>query len=234
MKRLLATFVAVVLGVGVVAGIGVFASVNGAEPAAIVAKQVGTKSTPKGDLPHYELHLNVYPNSSAAVPPPRADSPINADLLSGQPFYDPSTSIQVPANSVVTIHFTQYDSGGQIYNPYFAKVHGSMDGTMTWNGKKVTEIKTSDVGHTFTVHQYAESTQPAFFLSVPLPMNAANAKTDSNGYPVDPQKISVTFITGDAGTYVWNCEFPCGDMYQEFGGPMQQRGWMAGTFEVVA
>ncbi|HAN72669.1 MAG TPA: hypothetical protein DCQ36_13915 [Actinobacteria bacterium] len=234
MKRFLATVVAVVLGVAVVAGIGVFSSVNGAEPDAIVAKKVGTKSTPQGELPHYELHMDVYPNSSAAVPPPRADSPINNVLLSGQPFYGPSTSIEVPANSVVTIHFTQYDSGGQIYNPYFAKVHGTMDGTMTWNGKKVTEIKSNEVGHTFTVHQYPEATQPDFFLSVPLPMNAGNAKTDSNGYPVDPQKVSITFITGDAGTYVWNCEYPCGDMYQEFGGPMQQRGWMAGTFEVVA
>jgi hypothetical protein len=66
-----------------------------------------------------------------------------------------------------------------------------------------------------------------------LKMNKANAKTNKDGYPEDPQKIEVTFITGDPGKYVWNCEFPCGDMYQEFGGPMQTRGWMAGTFEVV-
>ena len=228
------TLLIVLAGVAVVAGIGVFSSFNEREPAVLVAKQVGTKQTPQGELPHYELHLDVYPNSSDAVPPPRTTTPIQANLLNGQPFYNPSTSLQVPANSVVTIHFTQYDSGGDIYNPYFAKVHGSMDGSMKWNGKDVTEIKPSEVGHTFTVHQYPEASQPYFFLSVPLPMNAANAKTDKNGYPVDPQKVSVTFITGDAGTYVWNCEFPCGDMYQEFGGPMQTRGWMAGTFEVVA
>ncbi len=234
MKRVLVTIACIVLGIAVVAGVGAVAAISGEEPKAIVAKQVGTMQTPDGEKPHYELHLDVYPNSSAAVPPPRAGSPIQADLLSGQPFYHPSTSIQVPANSVVTIHFTQYDSGGQIYNPYFAKVHGTMDGTMTWNGKKVSEIKPSEVGHTFTVHQYPESTQPYLFLSVPLPMNAGNAKTNSDGYPVDPQKISVTFVTGEAGTYVWNCEFPCGDLYQEFGGPMQARGWMAGTFEVVA
>jgi hypothetical protein len=234
MKRLLVTAITVLVGVAIVAGIGVFNSINQEEPAAIVAKQVGTKSTPQGDLPHYELHLDVYPNSSDTVPPPRTTGAIQANLLNGQPFYHPSTSIQVPANSVVTIHFTQYDSGGQIYNPYFAQVHGTMDGTMKWNGKEVSEIKPTEVGHTFTVHQYPESSQPYFFLSVPLPMNASNAKTDKNGYPVDPQKVSVTFITGEAGTYVWNCEFPCGDMYQEFGGPMQTRGWMAGTFEVVA
>lgn len=234
MKRFLMTFVIVLAGIAVVAGIGVFNSINQEEPAVIAAKQVGTMDTPKGTLPHYELYLDVYPNSSDKVPPPRTYSAIQANSLAGQPFYHPSTSIQVPANSVVTIHFTQYDSGGQVYNPYFAKVHGSMDGTMKWNGNAVSEIKPTEVGHTFTVHQYPEANQPDFFLSVPLPMNKANAKTDKAGYPLDPQKVSVTFITGDEGTYIWNCEFPCGDLYQEFGGPMQTRGWMAGTFEVVA
>jgi hypothetical protein len=233
-KRFLMTFVIVLAGVAVVAGIGVFNSINQEEPATLAAKKIGTMQTDKGELDHYELKLDVYPNSSDKVPPPRTDSALQGIQLSGQPFYHPSTSLQVPANSVVTIHFTQYDSGGQIYNPYFAKVHGTMDGTMKWNGKDVSEIKPTDVGHTFTVHQYPESNQPYLFLSVPLPMNAANAKTDKAGYPVDPQKVSITFITGDPGSYIWNCEFPCGDLYQEFGGPMQTRGWMAGTFEVVA
>ena len=191
------------------------------------------RSTPMGELPHATLDLAVYPNSSATIPPPRTASPIEAELLSGQPFYHPSTSIQVPANSVVTITFTQYDGGGPIYNPFFAQVHGSMDGTMKVNGESVSGVDVKGVGHTFTVHQIPESSQPSFFLSVPLPMNAANAKTGPEGYPLDPQKIEVTFLTGDPGTYVWNCEFPCGDLYQEFGGPMQTRGWMAGTFEVV-
>lgn len=235
MKRLLMTALTVIIGILVVAGVAFVGAANGAEPPALVAKVVGTKQTPNGTLPHAVLDLAVYPNSSNAIPAPSTPtSELEQQWLSGQPFYYPSTTIQVPANSVVTITFTQYDSGGQIYNPYFAKVHGTLDGTMEWNGKPVTEIKASEVGHTFTVHQYPEANEPDFFLSVPLPMNPANAKTDANGYPTDPQKITVTFVTGDAGTYVWNCEFPCGDLYQEFGGPMQQRGWMAGTFEVVA
>ncbi len=234
MKRVLVTLVTVIVGVAVVAGIAVYNSVAQAEPPTLKAEVAGTMETPQGTLPHATLELAVYPNSSDKVPPPKTPrSAFGQDWLSGQPFYHPTTSIQVPANSAVTLTFIQYDSGGQIYNPFFAKVHGTMDGTMTWNGKSVTEVKSDNIGHTFTVHQYPESTQPDFFLSVPLPMNKANAKTDKAGYPVDPQKIEVTFITGDPGTYVWNCEFPCGDMYQEFGGPMQQRGWMAGTFEVV-
>jgi len=229
-KRAFVTLLAVVVGVAIVAGIAVFNSVRQAEPPTLSAEVSGTMDTPQGTLPHATLELAVYPNSSAKVPPPKTPSQFSANWLSGQPFYHPSTSLQVPANSAVTITFIQYDSGGQVYNPYFADVHGSMDGTMTVNGESVTGIKPSEVGHTFTVHQYPESTQPDFFLSVPLKMNKANAKTDKDGYPVKPQKIEVTFITGDPGTYVWNCEFPCGDMYQEFGGPMQTRGWMAGTF----
>ncbi len=42
-----------------------------------------------------------------------------------------------------------------------------------------------------------------------------------------------TLVAIDPGKYVWNYDFPCGDSHQEFGGPMQTRGWMAGTFEVV-
>lgn len=233
MKRVLVTLLSVVVGVAIVVGIGVFNSVQEQEPPTLKAETAGTMETPQGTLPHATLELAVYPNSSASVPPPKTSSIFEDDWLSGQPFYHPSTSIQVPANSAVTITFIQYDSGGEIYNPYFAQVHGSMDGTMKVNGETVSEIKPTEVGHTFTVHQYPESNQPNFFLSVPLKMNKANAKTNKDGYPEKPQKIEVTFITGDPGKYVWNCEFPCGDMYQEFGGPMQTRGWMAGTFEVV-
>jgi hypothetical protein len=231
-KKFLVTIVTLVLGVGLVAGVAAWQIKRGEAPPPIEVISKGTLDTPQGQLPHYELKLDVYPNSSPAVAPPK-EPLLLADALSGQPFYNPSTTIRVPANSAITIKFRQFDSGGQIYNPFFAKVHGTMDGTMKVNGKSVTEIDSNSVGHTFTVHQYPETGQPNLFLSVPLPMVPSSVKTDANGYPVTPQEISVTFITGDAGTYVWNCEFPCGDLYQEFGGPMQTRGWMAGTFEVV-
>lgn len=231
-KRLLVTVLTLVLGVGLVAGVAAWNVVRGEELPPIEVTAKGTLDTPEGTLPHYELTLDIYPQSSAAVPPP-PEGPLTAASLEGQPFYHPSTTIQVPANSAITIHFHQYDSGGQIYNPYFAKVHGTMDGTMKHNGKVVTEIDSNNVAHTFTVHQYPEAGQPNLFLSVPLPQVPSSVKTNKDGYPVTPEKVSVTFITGDAGTYVWNCEFPCGDLYQEFGGPMQTRGWMAGTFEVV-
>jgi hypothetical protein len=61
---------------------------------------------------------------------------------------------------------------------------------------------------------------------------AADAKNQPNGYPV-PVDITFSFITGEPGSYVWNCEDPCGQSYQSFGGGMSERGWMSGTVTVV-
>ena len=115
MKKFLVTLVTVLLGGAIVAGVGVFNSVRQEEPPVLVANVVGTKKAPSGEeMPHAELYLDVYPNSSSKVPQPNTPSPINNVLLAGQPFYHPSTSLQVPAHSLVTIHFRQFDSGGQI------------------------------------------------------------------------------------------------------------------------
>jgi len=230
--RFLVALVSVLIGAGVVAGVAVFASTTSGEPPLLVATPTGMVDTPDGPMNSASLELAVYPNNSDQIAGPMEG--VNALYASqGWPFYWPSTTLQVPANSLITMTITQYDSGGRVFNPYWAKVHGTADGTMTVNGKTVSEWDVDKVGHTFTVHQYPESGQPYFFLSVPLPANGGNAVGNANPYVTDPKVVTFTFRTGAAGTYVWNCEFPCGDLYQEFGGPMQQRGWMSGTFEVV-
>lgn len=231
-KRFLVAFISVLLGAGVVAGVAVFAHATSGEPPLLVAEAAGTASTPQGEMPAAELELYVYPNSSDVVPGPTGG--VNAVYAqNGWPFYWPSTTLQVPANSLVKVTIYQYDSGGRVFNPFWAKVHGTVDGTMTVNGKTVTEIDPTKVAHTFTIHQYPESSQPYLFVSVPLPDLGNNQVGDADPYSSTPKEVTFSFITGDAGTYVWNCEFPCGDLYQEFGGPMQQRGWMSGTLEVV-
>lgn len=232
MKRFLVALVSVLIGAGVVAGVAVFASVTSGEPAVLVATPTGTVDSPDGPMNSASLELAVYPNNSDEIPGPMDG--VNALYASqGWPFYWPSTTLQVPANSLITVTITQYDSGGRVYNPYWAEVHGTVDGTMSVNGKTVSKWDPLRIGHTFTVHQYPDSGQPDLFVSVPLPSNGGTAVGNANPYVTDPQVVTFTFKTGEPGKYVWNCEFPCGDLYQEFGGPMQQRGWMSGTLEVV-
>jgi hypothetical protein len=235
MKRALMTLVSVVIGVLVVGGSVALFSAGAQEPEPLTAKVIGTAKTPQGELPHAELDLSIYPNSSPAVPPPAVDDALaQSQSVSQQwPYYTPSSNLVLPANSLVTIKITQYDSGGIIYNPFLAEVVGTVDGKATFDGEERTGIDPKNVAHTFTIHQYPESDQPSWFVNVPVPANSGNAPTDANGYPKDPHVIEFSFITGDAGEYIWNCEFPCGTGYVSFGGPMQQRGWMSGTVTVV-
>lgn len=232
MKRVLAALVALVAGAGVVALIAWQGNAQSGEPPVLVAKADGTTvKTPLGELPHVTLAMDIYPQSGQDVPGPTEG--VNAEYANlGWPFYWPSTTLQVPANSVVTVTLRQYDSGGPIYNDFFAKAHGTLDGTITVDGKQVKEIDPSNVAHTFTIHNYPSADQPTLNVSVPLPAVSANAKNEANGYP-KPHEVTFTFVVGEKGTYVWNCEFPCGSGYVEFGGPMSQRGWMSGTLEVV-
>ena len=47
-------------------------------------------------------------------------------------------------------------------------MHGTVDGTATYNGKEQKEIEAANLAHTFTIHQYPEGGQPDFFVSVPM------------------------------------------------------------------
>jgi len=226
-KRLLAALVAVVLGAGIVTGTALWAASAGAEPPTLVAEADGQKQAPDGrTLPHHRLDLAVYP-SAAVGPEGQPDGPD-----ANWPFFSPSTSLQVPANSLVTIRLKMYDGATPPYNEFFGKVVGTVDGKMTIDGKEHTEVKVANIAHSFTIHQFPEANQPDFFVSVPLKGVPSNAKNLANGYP-KPVEIEFTFETGGPGSYIWNCEVPCGDRYMWFGGPMQERGFMAGTFEVV-
>ncbi|MEO9140604.1 MAG: hypothetical protein ABI345_16270, partial [Jatrophihabitans sp.] len=88
------------------------------------------------------------------------------------------------------------------------------------------------VGHTFTLHA-APTNQSPLFVSVPLPAQADTApNAKGSAYP-KPIVVTFSFVTGSAGKYVFNCEYPCGDgYYAKFGGPMATRGYMSGTLTV--
>lgn len=227
MKRMLAALVAVVAGVIFVGGVAWYASAAGAEPPVLVATAEGTKTTADGrSLPHSSLELAVYPQAATGA----EGQPDGPDQ--NWPFFSPSTTLQVPANSLVTVRLKMYDGSTPPYNPFLAKVIGTVDGKVRVDGKEHKELKVANVAHSFVVRQVPEANQPEFFLQVPLHGVPPKAKNLANGYP-KPMEIEFTFETGDPGSYIWNCEVPCGDRYQWFGGPMSERGFMAGTFEVV-
>jgi hypothetical protein len=195
------------------------------KPMSAVVK--GTAMTPQGKLPHAFLKLATYPDSMAGEH--GKDGGAHPDWVS----YGPTTSYRVPAHALVTITIDQYDGGEKITNPYFAKVHGTVDGTATVNGKKITQTDPDSVGHTFTIHA-APTNQDPMYVSVPLPAVPDDRPVAKGSMYPRPNVVTFSFITKGPGTYVWNCEFPCGDgYYAKFGGPMSTRGYMSGTFTVV-
>jgi hypothetical protein len=187
----------------------------------------GTVKTAHGVLPHAFLNLQTWPDSMAGEH--SSDGGAHPDWVS----YGPSTNLYVPAHAYVTVTIKQYDSGGQITNPFFAKAHGTVGGTEIIDGKKATGTNPKSVGHTFTLRA-APTNQTPLFVSVPLPAVSDNAPVvKGTNYPA-PHVVQFSFITGSKGHYVWNCEFPCGDgYYASFGGPMGTRGYMSGTLTVA-
>ena len=193
----------------------------------VAATVNGTVNTPEGTLPHAFLNLTTWPDSLAIHTPDGGPHP---DWVT----YGPTTNLSVPAHSVVTVTLKQYDGGEEITNPYFAKVHGTIGGVETVNGKRVTEIDPKHVGHTFTIHMFPQSGQDQLFVSVPLPAVPDEAPVGDNGYPLQPNVVTFSFITQGPGRYIWQCEFPCGDnTYANFGNAMSSQGYMEGTLTVT-
>jgi hypothetical protein len=144
-KRALVAIATVLLGVLVVGGSVVALSWFDREPAYLEATPAGTMQTPKGELPHATLELEILPNTSAQYPGPAGGANVliennGVEQDEGWPFYWPSTSIKLPAHTAVTVTIKQYDGSSPPWNPYWAQVHGTVGGTATFNGKELAEI----------------------------------------------------------------------------------------------
>jgi hypothetical protein len=178
-------------------------------------------------MKHVTLALNTYPDS--AVPANfNSDHTDHADWVS----YGPSTRLEVPAHSLVTITITNYDGGEVLNNSFFKDVIG-VEGTATLNGEPFTSVPPDHVGHTFTLRPAPVNHNSELFVSVPLLAVAEDAMPDE-GYTDTPNVITFSFIVGEAGEYIWNCEYPCGDgTYAKFGNAMSAERWMSGTLSVV-
>jgi hypothetical protein len=220
--------VSIILGFGVVAGIAlIFRSDAGVgyNPDVLRATKTGPNSA--------TLNLSTFPDSMVCHP----DAP-NPEI--GWVTYCPSTTWELPANSVITVIIQQYDSASGLYNDFFSKVQGTVGDVATYNGKPMSQINPDDAAHTFTIQSEPNEPNP-IFVSVPLlgvPDNAnPNAVTvNGNPYP-KPNVISFQFRTGPAGhNYIWHCYVPCGNDRKSpygFTGPMSTLGYMAGTISVT-
>ena len=203
---------------------------GGPNASALAATVQGTVQTRTGTMSsHAYLKLATYPDSMAGEH--GADGGAHPGL--GQ--LRPSTNLHVPAHSLVTVTIDQYDGGEKITNPYFAKVHGTVDGTMTVDGKtgdRHRPRRRRPHLHDPRAHPATRTRCSSASRSRPSPTTRRPAA--DTGYPTRPHVVVFSFVTGGPGKYVWNCEFPCGDgYYAKFGGPMSTRGYMSGTLTVA-
>ncbi len=237
MKRAFTGLVTLLFGASFVFGAASFLHEHNKQGTPLVAEVRGTAQTSQGVLPHAFVSLSSYPDSLAGEHGPSGG--VHPDWVS----YGPSTDIRLPAHALVTFTITQYDSGGTINNPYFAKVSGTVatpgNGTkndqMLLDGQPVSSIDPTEVGHTFTIHELSSPSQKNLFVNVPLPA-VSDKDMPTSGYTKKPHVITFSFITDCNGTchYIWNCEYPCGDgTYRNFGDVMSARGFMSGTITVA-
>jgi hypothetical protein len=228
MKKYVWTVATVLIGAAVIAAIGLgFHNQQYSSPAGTaVAQPAGTTMVNGHEYPHVILNIATYPDSSGTTTSGQA---IHPGGNPSWPAYGPTNEYQIPANAVVTVNWTQYDSGGVVNNKYFAYPHGTLGGTEKVNGKTVAGVAADNIGHTFTVRG-EPGVDPGFFLSVPGPISKLgdNAENNKGG-----QLVQFSFISGKPGLYAWNCEFPCGLSVGGFGAVMSSFGYMSGYIHVV-
>lgn len=218
--------VSLVLGFGIITGVLLglrSAGGLGYEPDVYKAQQTASGSA--------TLALSTFPDSHVCHA--SAGEP-QSDWVS----YCPSTSYQVPANSLITVVISNYDGASTLINNDFREVRGTIGGVEMVNDKPMSAVDATNIAHTFTIQSVPDASYP-IFVSVPLVAVADDAPTpvtiNGNSYP-KPNVISFQFRTGPPGTYIWHCYDPCGeDRVPPFGftGAMSTTGYMAGTMTVV-
>ncbi|HSP08571.1 MAG TPA: hypothetical protein VLU92_03115 [Candidatus Dormibacteraeota bacterium] len=145
------------------------------------------------------------------------------------PSYLPTTTLDVPANSLVTMQIDEEDLARGLRNPFWSQAQGIIGGTfhMTYydnNGQRqqgdFRALDSADnAAHTFAIPH----------LGVFVPLEALNAAAPPGSMNV----ITFSFRTGKPGVYNWQCFVPCGTgTLAGNGGPMQTLGYMVGLLVV--
>lgn len=126
-----------------------------------------------------------------------------------------SATIRLPAHALVTVVLRSYDPGASATPAHFALVDGTVGNIVKVDGRAIRGVKPADVAHTFTII--------GLDLNAPVPV-------------VPPGKKFITetfqFVTGNPGTYGWQCYAPCGTGSSGWDGPMVTPGWMMGNVVV--
>jgi uncharacterized protein YaiE (UPF0345 family) len=209
---ILAALVALFIGDFVVRGPGSLA----ASPATVA----------QGNVPAQNafIHLETVGMVSNAITFPRPDDP-HPTWVS----FLPTTILEVPANSVVTMQIDQEDTPSGLRNPFWAQAFGIEGGTfhMTYFDDKGNPLEgdfsaipdAAAAAHTFAIPD----------LGVFVPLQGLSAAAPAGSMNV----ITFSFKTGKPGVYHWQCFVPCGSgtIYGN-GGPMQTLGYMAGFLVV--
>ncbi len=230
--------IVLLVGAGVTVGVGFLLNYLQVYQTPLTAQAGGASTSQQANLTLY-----TFPQGPDSVPQWEAEhnyhtmENLNTPTLDQHQewvTYGPSTNLVVPAHSTVNVTIYQYDSGKSLLNDFYSNVRGTVGNTMTVDGKTYSSWSSDDIAHTFTIHGYASNDQPWLFVNVPLPRlpdDVVSAGTD-NGLAPHPHVIKFSFQVGGPGKYVWQCEYPCGDGYNGFGGPMSTNGFMNGTLTV--
>jgi hypothetical protein len=243
MNRYVAMIATVLIGAAVVVGTGAIINVlRNSQPPQTTSAQAAT-GLPAGIKHHVYLTLQTFPQSPDSLPAWEAEHHYQMDRNRAIPVisphydwvtYGPTTTLTVPAYSEVTMTIQNYDGGLTLLNDFYSSVRGTIGNTMTVNGKTMSRLAPGQVSHTFTIHGIPSGNQPWLFVSVPLLQvpNAIESAGADNGLPPQPITTTFSFYVYGPGTYVWQCEYPCGTGFNGFGGPMSTNGYMNGTFTV--
>ncbi len=233
-KRLISALVFVVLGVAVVGTVGFTLHTLSADPQKplYATKSSETIVIDGKSYPKASAVLGVYPDKETAAK--HGYTANKHDYVQ----YGPSSHLVLPAHTYVTMTIHAYDGGEELNNPYFGKVVGTIGGTMNVDGVDVNSLPSTGVQHTWTLHGIPSSSQDPLFVNVPLPIVEEGDKgflpTQDPGTNFEGHTVTFSFITGGAGDYVWNCEYPCGDgSYAKFGAAMSAYGYMSGKVTVA-
>jgi hypothetical protein len=211
----------VLIGGGVLAAGGFALAMAGPDQAALNCVPV------QGQANTCALHVSTFPDSLAGEHGKNGGAHPNWVSYSNDNWV-------VPANTTVEMTIDQYDSGGTLNNSYFSNVIGTVGDTATIDGKTVSSVDPTNVGHTFTLRGIPGDGK-TLFVNVPLPAdgNSGTPVTIGAGQYPKPVVVQFSFKTGSAGVYAWNCEFPCGGSRQgQFGEAMSTYGYMSGTLTV--